>query len=104
MRAWGRVSTRVPVLAPIPIQICGQLPMPRPIPNNAGIYLPNVGIFCGCPLGLSPIVVSGTITTVTHECRRTMGHVIFLVMLPSDLSALVKKTKSSRFALDPTIF
>ena len=57
MRAWGGVGIRVPVPEPIPVQICGQLPVPRPIPNNAGIYPPIVGIFCGCPLGLSPIII-----------------------------------------------
>jgi len=28
-----------------------------PIPNNAGIYPPIMGIFCGCPLGLGPIAI-----------------------------------------------
>lgn len=57
MRAWGGVGTRVPLPAPIPVQICGQLPVPKPIPNNAGIYPPAMGIFCGCPLGLGLIAI-----------------------------------------------
>ena len=57
MRAWRGVGTRVPVPTPIPVQICRQLPMPRPITNNAGIYPSIMSIFCGCPLGLSPIAI-----------------------------------------------
>ena len=57
MRAWGGVGNRVPVPAPIPVQICGKLLMLRSIPHNAGIYPSIVDIFCGCPLNLGSIAI-----------------------------------------------
>ena len=78
MRAWGGVGTRVPVPAPIPVQICGQLPVPKPIPNNAGIYPPAMGIFCGCPSSLGPIAIPSEWCLHVARCRYIRYKIVLL--------------------------